>query len=226
MAYPNTGSTLSVSNFSDLRNTGVNKTSTAISTNILILVEGTAVGAVQTLSVNETRAIATVKEIGTDGIIDSVPNSSTTITGNCTRVRFDKLRIAEAFGRSFIHASAQVYPFDIVIMDRQKRDAQSQITTVIKNVWINSISYTYNADNWIITDNMGWTAETIFSTMNNGPVAQGGARNVPRTSPIVMGTNGEYANIEQLTDSGAGGRRGSLDAAGLIDIAVGNAGLF
>jgi hypothetical protein len=49
MVYPNTGSTLD--------NNGVNKTSTAISTNILITVGPTPVGAVQKLNIKETRKI-------------------------------------------------------------------------------------------------------------------------------------------------------------------------
>jgi hypothetical protein len=147
---PNTGSTLGLDSTPG-NATGVNKTSTAISTNILILVNNKAVGAVQSISINEARTITAVKEVGTDGIIDSVPTSSTTISGSCTRIRFDKLRISEAFGRNFIHVASQVYPFDIVILDKQKRNTGDQISTVIKNVWINSIAYTYTADNWIIS---------------------------------------------------------------------------
>jgi hypothetical protein len=200
----NTGSTL---NFPS----GANKTSTSLSTNILILVGSTPVGAVQTLNITEARSIKMVPEVGTDGFIDSSPESSTVITGTCERIRFDRLRIAEAFSRGFIHVSAQAYPFDIVILDRQKADRSSQISTVIKNVWISQISYGYKADNWIISDNMDWKAENIFSVLNGGsglPVSQGGERGVP------------FSNIaiERATDSGANGRRGSLDASGLIDL--------
>jgi hypothetical protein len=216
---PNTGSTLGLTN-------GVNKTSIALSTNILILVNGTAVGAVQSLSVNESRNVSFISEIGTDGHVDSVPNQSTTITGDCTRIRFDRLRIAEAFGRGFIHARSQVYPFDIVILDKQKRNSDSQISTVIKNVWIKSINTTYSADNWVISDQMSWGAETIYSFLAGGiPVAQGGERAIQHfgagkngTGTLLMGTDGSASNIEQLVDTGANNRRGSLDAAGLIDI--------
>lgn len=226
LVAPNTGSTLAL-------NTGVNKTSTALTTNILILVNGTAVGAVQTLGVTETRNIKSIEEIGTDGVIDSVPQSATKISVNCSRVRFDRLRIAEAFGRGFIHPQSQVYPFDIVILDKQKRDEKSQISTVIKNCWINQISYTYNATDFTITEQMNCNAETIFSFLNGGsssvaggvPVAVGGERNIQHfgagpngLGTLLMGTNGSANNIEQLTDVGSNGRRGSLDAAGLIDI--------
>lgn len=216
---PNTGSTLSLPN-------GLNKTSTAISTNIIIMVNNTAVGAVQSMAISERRGIKMIDEVGTDGHIDSVPNVSTNITGTCQRVRFDRLRITEAFSRGFVHVASQVYPFDIVILDKQKRDQGSQISTVIKNVWISGLDYTYQISDWVITDSMTWEAETIFSVLNNGssqPVAVGGERGITHMG---AGPNGilniqsgdGIVNIEQLTDTGANGRRGSLDAAGLIDI--------
>jgi hypothetical protein len=218
---PNTGSTLFLDG-------GINKTSTAISTNIIIMVGNTAVGAVQSLAISEKRGIKMIDEVGTDGHIDSVPNVSTNITGSCQRVRFDKLRIAEAFSRGFIHVQSQVYPFDIVIIDKQKRDTGSQISTIIKNVWISGIDYTYQVSDWVITDTMTWEAETIYSHLSAGggvPVAVGGERGIPHigklngsngTSSIISGDN--ITDIEQLVDTGASGRRGSLDAAGLIDI--------
>jgi len=213
----NTGSTLAY-------NTGVNKTSTAISTNIIIYVNNTAVGAVQQLSVNEKRTIKMVDEIGTDGHIDSVPTQSTNITGSCQRIRFDSLRVAEAFSRGFIHVSAQVYPFDIVILDRSKSATADRITTVIKNVWITGIDVTYNADNWIITETMSWEAETIFSITGGstdpnagGSAAQSAAKGGERGIQHAIFSN-PIPNIEQAADTGSAGRRGALDAGGLIDM--------
>lgn len=221
---PNTSSTLSFPN-------GTNKTSTAISTNIVILVNNTPVGAVQTLQIRESRSISQINEVGTDGHVDSVPHQSTMISGSCTRIRFDRLRITEAFSRGFLHASAQAYPFDIVILDKQKRNVGSQISTVLKNVWINDLNYTYDANNWIITDSMGWEAERIFSILNGGsspvaggvPAAVGGERGIQHMGAgpngILSMTSGDgIVNIEQLVDTGSGGRGGSLDAAGLIDL--------
>ena len=194
------------------RSDGLNKTSTSISTHMIIMVNDKPVGAIKTLSIQESRDVKMIDEVGTDGHIDSVPTRSTNITGSCERIRFDRQRIAEAFGRSFIHVSSQAYPFDIVIMDRQKFDASNHITTVIKNVWIKNISYAYNSDDWIITDKMDWEAEAIYSFINgNKSVAQGGER------AEVFGYGGEEW-IERKTDTGREGRRGSLDASGLIDI--------
>ncbi len=227
---PNTNSTLSLPN-------GTNKTSTAISTNIIILVNNTAVGAVQSLAISERRPIKMVDEVGTDGHVDSVPNQSTNITGSCQRVRFDRLRITEAFGRGFLHAHSQVYPFDIVILDKQKRNQGSQISTVIKNVWIAGLDYTYQVSDWVIMDNMTWEAETIFSILNGGsssipggvPAAVGGELNIKHigASPNGIGNliSGDgIVNVEQLSD--VGGRRGSLDAAGLIDLSSSSGELF
>lgn len=227
---PNTGSSLTVAG------SNVNKTSTAISTNIIIMVNNTAVGAIQSMSIDESRNIKMVDEVGTDGHVDSVPVSSTNITGTCKRIRYDRMRVAEAFSRGFVHVHSQVYPFDIVILDKQKRSQASQISTVIKNVWIKGINYSYEANEWIITDTMTWEAEAIFSVLSgsssqsvavggeNGVVHMGGGINGVGT--IISGTDGSIQNIEQLSDTGAGGRRGSLDAAGLIDIGSGGVDLF
>ena len=217
---PNTNSTLTVGG------SNVNKTSTAISTNIIIMVNNTAVGAIQSMAISEKRGIKMIDEVGTDGHIDSVPNVSTNITGSCQRVRFDRLRVTEAFSRGFVHVASQVYPFDIVILDKQKRDQGSQISTVIKNVWISGLDYTYQISDWVITDTMTWEAETIFSVLNNGssqPVAVGGELGITHMGSGPNGTvnitSGDgIVNIEQLVDTGSNGRRGSLDAAGLIDI--------
>lgn len=208
MTYPNTGSTLD--------NNGVNKTSTAISTNILITVGPTPVGAVQRLQITERRAIKMIDEVGTDGHIDSVPHQSTEISGSCERIRFDRMRIAEAFGRSYLHAKSQRFPFDIVIIDNWNGNAlnpgdnSAAIITTIKNVWIAEISYGYQASDWIITDSMNWVAETISSTLgaSKKPGAQGGERSIP------LSLSSPTSDIEQKADTGT--FRGALDQPGLL----------
>jgi hypothetical protein len=210
----NTGSTLTFPG-------GQNKTSTAISTNIIITVRSAnganiPVGAIQTMTINEKRNIKMVDEVGTDGHVDSVPNQSSNISGSCQRVRFDRLRIAEAFSRGFVHVHSQAYPFEIVIFDKQKSNVGSQISTVIKNVWINSIDYTYQVSDWVITDTMNWEAETIFSVLNGGSSLLGGGANVATGGEI--GLPFSNIGIERATDTGTNGRRGSMDASGLIDL--------
>lgn len=211
-------------NFSSAANTnsttgyldGRNKTSTSLSTNMLVLVNDTPIGALQEISINEARSVTMIQEVGTDGFIDSVPNSSTKISGSCKRIRYDALRITEAMGRSFLHLASQVYPFDFVIIDRNRRGG-NKISTVIKNVWITSLQYTYSQGEWIITDNVQWEAETIYSTLvgTGGSAATGGDLGIKSSGPF----NAEFTNdIERAVDAGKSGRRGSLDSGGLIDL--------
>ncbi len=186
---------------------GYNKTGIALSTMILIAVGDVPVGAIQDLAVTESREIRKIPEVGTDGIVDSAPSKATEISGNCSRIRFDRLRIAEAFGRGFTHIHAQRIPFDITITDFFAGDTDdAKVITTIKNVWIRNISYTYSANDYIISDKMDWTAEAIYSMIaaGDGNVAQGGE---PRIKP--------WADpIER--DADKGGRRGALDAPGLL----------
>lgn len=197
MAYPNTGSTL-------LGPNGTNKTSTALSTNIIIKVGPNTVGAIQTLSIDEKREVKAIDEVGTDGHIDSAPTKSVDITGSCDRIRFDRMRIAEAFSRGYVHVHAQRIPFDIVVIDNWNGDANNALFTTIKNVWITGITYNYGVQDFIITDRMTWLAETIYTTLANGNAAQGGERGIPLALDA----------IEQAAD--IGGRRGALDAPGLL----------
>jgi len=191
---------------------GSNRTGTALSTNIVIRVGPNPVGAVQTLSINERRSITMIDEVGTDGHIDSAPSKSADISGNCRRIRFDRLRVSEAFSRGFLHAKSQRIPFDIDIYDKWAGDGESMIITTIKNVWIESISYSYGADNFIIADEMGWQAEDIYSTIQGANAATGGARN------LVLQT--DTLGIERQADRGV--RRGALDAPNLINAVFGN----
>lgn len=196
-----TGSTL-------LRSDGSNKTSTAISPQILIYVGASPVGAIKSISVTEQRTVASITELGTDGVIDSVPTSKTAISGNCTRIRFDRMRMFEAFGRSYIHLQSQRYPFDIQIVDTWNGDGDNALVTVLKNVWFNNLSYTYSDDNWIISDQAGWVAETIFTTLKGGPAAAGGEISLP------LAVNSPTSDIERNADVGA--LRGSMDTPGIL----------
>lgn len=210
MVYPHTGS--------QLTDAGRNVTRTGVSTNIIIQVDGNPIGAIQSLNINEDRGISMIDEVGTDGHIDSVPNKSTNITGDCKRVRFDNMRVASAFSRGFVHVAAQRIPFDIVILDIFAADeddadgfngADSVITTVIKNVWIKSIKVGYTADNYVISEDMSWEAEHIYSYLGQGQPAVPGPE--ARQVPII-----DNDAFERAADMGK--RRGALDAAGLIKV--------
>ena len=209
MAYPHTGSILT--------DQGRDTTRTGVSTEIIIQVDGNPIGAIQSLDIKENRPIKMIDEVGTDGHIDSVPEKSTDISGSCKRVRFDNLRIAAAFSRGFVHACAQRIPFDIVILDIFAADetddgftnGDNVITTVINNVWITSLSVAYSATEFVITEDMSWVAEHIYSYVGQGDQA------VP--APFARQLNIiDNDPFEQQADIGL--RRGSLDAAGLINV--------
>lgn len=192
---------------------GTNKTSTHLSTNIIIKVDNYIVGAVQSINISETRQIKMIDEIGTDGHIDSAPFASANISGSCSRVRFQKQRITEAFGRGFIHISAQRLPFDIEIHDffhvNGVNDKANAIVTTVKNVWIKSLTYDYHHDNWIITDKMDFDAETIYSKMivGTGNVVQ----------QAVNGQGGTIRLNQYEQEADRGDYRGALDAAGILN---------
>lgn len=187
---------------------GQNSTRTAISPQIIVRVNGVAVGAIQSINIKESRPFKPIDELGTDGHIDSAPTGSTNITGSCTRLRYDRLRATEAFSRGFIHVASQRLPFDIEISDRWNGDGESSIVTIIENVWITDSSYTYSADNWLITDDIQFMAESISSVTSGGTnAANGGARG------IVWQTDTD--GIERETDRGI--RRGAFDVPGLIN---------
>ncbi len=200
MAYPNTGSILT-DQFGNAR------TGTSLSTNIIIEVDGVPIGAIQNININEKRPIAMIDEVGTDGHIDSVPKSSADFSGSCSRTRFDRLRVSEAFSRGFIHVHSQRVPFDIVIKDIFNGDDANAIVTTLKNVWISGLKYSYKADNYVIVDDMDFEFETIKSTLGQSQVnaSQGGARGIPLF----------INSLERAADRGD--RRGALDASGLIN---------
>lgn len=187
---------------------GNNRTGTHLSTNIVIKVDNYIVGAVQKLNIKETRSIEMIDEVGTDGHIDSAPNKSTDISGSCDRIRFNKQRIADSFGRGFVHAHAQRIPFDIEIHDFfHDADTNNSIITVLKNVWIEDISYSYGADNWIISESMSFKAETIKSILN--------ATNVVKS--VANGQEGTLILNQYEQQADMGQFRGALDAGGVLN---------
>lgn len=197
MAYPYTGSNLSN-----------NQTRVALSTQIIILADGLPVGAVQKLSMNERRDVHMIDEVGTDGHIDSAPRKAADISGSCERIRFDRMRIAEAFRRGFIHVHSQRIPFDIQIVDKWQGSADKAVITTIRNVWITGINHTVSASDFIISESMEWQAETIFSTFS------GGGKNVGTGGDRGQGFALIDDQYEQLSDVGK--TRGAMDGAGLI----------
>ena len=186
---------------------GRSRTGTHLSTNIIIAVEGRSVGAIKRFNIEETRPVQGVNEVGTDGQIDSAPTKSAEFTVTCDRTRFDGRRIAEAFYRGFVHVHSQRVPFDIQVYDLVNGGTDQQLITVVKNCWITKIGYAYDAENFIISDNMSLHAEAIHSSLNSG------------TAVFDMDTvkDGGYSNGFEI-EADIGKYRGALDAAGLINV--------
>jgi hypothetical protein len=194
--YPKTGSTLQ------------SNISTGLSTQIVVKVGSDTVGALQQLEVRQNRPLARLVELGTDGVLEIVPQQKTDVSLTVRRIVFDRLRITEAFERGYINIKAQRLPFDILVIDQSGGDGENAITHHYINCWFQDISTPYSAENYIITESATIWAEDVSSRLgSNSNVAQGGARDMtPQIEPI-----------ERETD--LGGRRGTLDAPGLITAA-------
>ena len=171
--FPNTESTI-------LRGTDntEGRTSTGLSTQIIIKVNNQPVGALQNLSVTQTRPLMRVNEIGTDGNIEIVPQGATTYDIAATRVMFDQLRLPEAFSRSFRFIGAQRIPFDIEIFDLNNADEQNAAVdanssgiVVMKyvNCWFQNYVTPYVAENYLITETATIWAETAFVSSGGSP---------------------------------------------------------
>jgi len=200
--FPNTGSNIEAGH----------RTNSGLSTQIIIKVNKYPIGALQRLSVSQNRPLQRISEIGTDGVIEIVPNAATTFELTADRIVFDQLRLPESFARGFRFISAQRVPFDIDIIDISGSDPNipddgNQVIVTYKNCWFTRYEIPYAADNFIITETSSLWCETAFHTKvgNDGPGAMIGRE---------MEVQTDGAGIE--ADVNRGNRRGSLDAAGLI----------
>lgn len=204
-SFPNTGSAV-----------GVFQPNTGLSTQIIVKVSGVPVGALQNLTVNQTRPLDRIKEIGTDGCIEIVPNGITTFELTASRIVFDQVRLPEAFLRGFRFINAQRLPFDIEILDlsgvkNPGEDISSDnsiVTMTYKNCWFSAYSTPYTVDNYVITETATIQCETAFLSQPPGEYDipnSGGLRGLEAQTDTMT--------IERVVNHGQ--RRGSLDVAGL-----------
>jgi len=197
---------------------GASRTNSTLSTQIIIKVGNNPVGALQGLTVSQTRNLERIKEVGTDGIIEIVPNQATTYDLRAERVVFDQLRLTEAFSRGFRFIGAQRIPFDIEIMDISFTGENVDISTgpegivamTYKNCWFTNYETPYRADNYVITETASIWAETAFLT---GPAAEEDIPNSGGIRGLQASTDG--GGVERQVNSGK--RLGSLDASGLVN---------
>jgi hypothetical protein len=195
--YPRTGSILD------------STTRTALSTQILIMVNNEPVGAVQSFQEQQNRPSKRIPEIGTDGTVEIVPQEIANFKLTVKRIVYDGLSVTESFSRGFRNVQSQRIPFDIVVIDQYTGTGDDAVITTYENCWFTSISKSYEAGNFIINEDVGIEVENISTIRGGEAVALsqgvGGSRQI---SP-------QIDEVELLADSGV--RRGSLDFPGLIN---------
>ena len=189
---------------------------TGLSTQIIIKVAGTPVGALQRLSVTQNRPLERIKEVGTDGVIEIVPNGPTTYELTVSRIVFDMVRLPESFLRGFRFIDSQRLPFDIDILDlsgvtspNEDISNDSTITTMTyHNCWFTTYTTPYTVDNYVITEEATLWCETAFLSTPSGVSMPTNPRGLDALAQT------DSMGIEQSVNNG--GRLGSLDVAGLM----------
>jgi len=185
---------------------------TALSTQIIIMVNNEPVGAVQSFQETQNRQLKAITEVGTDGIIELVPSSAARTSLTLRRIAFDGLSITEAFSRGFRNIQAQRIPFDIVVVDQFTGTDNDAIITTYHNCFFERIGKTYSSDDYVIVEDATVQTEYISSLRGGEAVVLtqgvGGGRQLAGT---------QTDDVEILADSGT--RRGSLDFPGLISAA-------
>lgn len=193
------------------------RTNSGLSTQIIVKVNNIAVGALQNFTVNQARPLKRINEIGTDGNIEIVPQSSPTYDLAVTRIVFDQLRVSEAFSRAFRFIGAQRIPFDIEVYDMQSTSVNQPeganiIVMTFRNCWFTAMSTPYGVDDYTVLETATIWAETAYvSTPAAGASATFFPATLRETDPQLE-TSG---NIERATNQGQ--RRGSLDASGIVN---------
>jgi hypothetical protein len=157
-----------------------------LSTQIVIQVTDDAVagekyviGAIQSLNVTEERATREVYELGTDAIVQIVPISATTFSLDIDRIVFDFQRLPQALQREYRHIHAQRRAFDIVVTDynpyltgqgttspspdrtQVSSPAVPSVNTVFGNCWFTRLSFSYKANDYLITESCQLKCEYI-----------------------------------------------------------------
>lgn len=194
--YPNTGSILR------------DNIHTALSTQIVIMVNNEPVGAVQSFAESQSRRNKRVFEVGMDGTVEIVPESPTEMSLSIDRIVYDGLSVTEAFSRGFRNLQAQRIAFDIVVIDQFSGTGDDSVVTTYHNCWFNKIDKTYRSDNYIISESCGVDVEFISTLRGGDAVAKsqgaGGARQI----------SADIDDVELAADTGS--RRGALDFPGII----------
>ena len=199
-------------------NTTVNPaaTNSGLSTQIVVKVNGNPVGALQTLEVQQSRNLKRIMEIGTDGVVEIVPNQATEYTLTANRLVYDQLRLPEAFARGFRFIHAQRLPFEIEIYDTSNAASFNASDTtggvvVMKFVgcWFTATTTPYSSGDYTILETSTIQCETAYVSTTNSPVMVRSPQDNFQIDDVELAAN-------------QGGLRGSLDVSGLLNATFGS----
>ena len=109
---------------------------------------GACIGAVRDINVSENFLSKKTKDV-------------LSVSGECDRVRFDKIRLPGVFINKEIISSAQYGPLEIIVTDIFEDG--TKIQTNIENVWIKQSGVTYHADIFVIAQDVKWEGNAIHS---------------------------------------------------------------
>jgi hypothetical protein len=190
------------------------KTRTGLSTQIIVLVNGSPVGAIQSFQETQARNNKKIAEVGTDGWIEIVPQAPATVTLTVQRIVFDGLSLPESFARGYKNIHAQRIPFDIQVIDSFAGSGDNSTITTYHNCWFNNLGKSYTVNDYSITESANIDCEFVSSTRNNEAVSEsqgvGGGRKIPDNVR-------DRDAVEREAD--IGNRRGVLDVEALISAA-------
>ena len=164
-----------------------------LSTHIIVKVGKLIVGAIQSISPAETRALNRIREVGTDGFIEIVPTGPAEVTLEVERLLFDFQHLPEVFSRGFAHIQSQCLPFDVEIHQEDGTSDGRTIVTTYHNCWMASFNQAFTAGDYLITERATLWAESV-STSSSTPVPN----NANNNSSIAPDS------IEQWVDQGKG----------------------
>ena len=202
--YPRTNSTLDSG-----------RSRTGLSTQIIVFANNEPVGAIQSFGESQSKSTKKISEVGTDGIIEIVPQAPTNVTLNITRIAFDGLSITEAFSRGWRNITSQRIPFDIVVIDSFAGEGfEEAIVTTYHNCWFTSASRTFSSSDYVISEQCNMDVEYISTTRGGSPLSESSmefGRDISASQQLDP--------VEAAADSGQ--RRGSLDFPGIIRAAYG-----
>jgi len=177
--YPITGSSLN------------KKITAGLSTLITIKVGNNPVGALQAITIDQSRPTVKWQEIGTDGFVENHPKNAAEVTADVTRIVFDGLSMTEAFSRGFFNLQAQRIPFDILIIDRQPGDDNLAVVHTLHSCWFTKLTKPYKSDDYLITESASVDCLRITTSRMGESAATGGIR----------GVGYDFDTIERKTDT-------------------------